>query len=378
VRRLVPASLLLFLPLLLFFAFDGKTGEGPAISGKSLTYPKTQWTKVFPADITGVDMAEKTGRVVASTKERVYYFGDSRAPQWTAGKEQDWKHVQDVAVNQKGDLVFFQTDDRPKTHTEGMDLTMRLYDGQGKELWNRPNPRRYVNAMLSPSGSYIMTGELMHTGVCCYDRNLNRLWKKQIQFWYVETDPLEKFVFDGQGGRLYTMEGKQVWEFDKATKILSVSDNAEYVLAKHYASRKARNRIFLNARVALKKVELCGSGGCVSPDGTYTAYVNDDNKLVVYRTRELLENGPDDLPPLFSETFQKPWSMNLARDNRSLFIMGKKSALSSSMMLVDLTEMKKAWEKPVKSDLRTALADENNRHVVVKTGDNVLKKFVSY
>ncbi|MFO8056830.1 MAG: hypothetical protein R6V10_06010 [bacterium] len=361
--------------LLGFFAVHGD--EKPAISGKgkSLVYPKSEWAKLFPAEIEGVDLARKTGEVVAATHKKVYFFRDSASPEWTA---RGWEHVQDLHISNDGKAIFFQTDDKPKKRTESMDLTMRLYNNKGERMWEKPNPRNYVKALLSPAGNYILTGEMMHLGVRAYDRNLNRLWKKQIQFWYLEFDPLEKFVFDGQGGRLYTIKGKKVWEFDKATQILSVSDNAEFVLARHYASAKSRNRMFLNARKALKKQELAGTGGCVSPDGTYTAYVNEEENLVVYRTRELLENGPDSLPPLFETGIQKPWSINLARDNRSLYIMGKKSRLSSVMMLVDLDNMEKAWEKTVKSDIRTALPTENNRQVAVKTRDNTLTMYSCY
>ncbi len=379
-RLSIPAAIVFIAFILLASAAAEKSNEEPAISGagKSLVYPKTEWTRMFPGDLTGVAVARKTGAVAASTEEKLYYFKDSSRPEWTAGSQKDWKHIQDVDISEDGDAVFFQTDDKKKERTEAMDLTMRLYNGEGEEIWSKQNPRRYVNAMLSPAGNYILTGEMMHLGVRCYDRNLNRLWEKQIQFWYLEIDPLEKYVFDGQGGRLYTMEGRKVWEFDKATRILSVSDNAEYVLAKNYAAARTRQRMFVNARVALKKVELAGTGGCVSPDGTYIAYVNDDKKLVVYRTRELLDNGPNALPPLYEEPFQKPWSMNLARDNRSLYIMGKKSEQLSTMMLVDLVNMKKAWEKPVKSDLRTALPTGNNRQVVLKTKDKTLKKYTCY
>ena len=128
----------------------------------------------------------------------------------------------------------------------------------------------------------------------------------------------------------------------------------------------------------LKTIELSGTGGCVSPDGTLAAYVNSDGKLVVYRTLELMEAGADSLPPLFKTGFKKPWNMQISRDNRSLFLMGEESELSSVMMLVNLETMKTAWKKPVASDLRIALPTEDNQEVVIKSAWNTLMKFKCY
>jgi len=343
---------------------------------RSEDYPRQVWSRVFPANLTGAAVARKTGAVAASTADKVYYFTDSATPVWTAGE--DWKSVDSLGINGSGDRVLFQTDVKPRKSTEAMNYTLRLYDGEGAEMWAKPNPGRYQRAMLSPSGKHILIGEHWHPGVSLYDDNLNLLWKKSIQFWSLAFDPLERFLFDGEGGQLYSIEGERVWDFGAGARILSVSDNAEFVLTRYYKTARGGQRIFLTSRTALKRVELEGTGGAVSPDGSLTAYVNLDKKLVIYRTRELLESGPGDLPPLFETGFIRPWVIQLARDNRSLFVMGEESARRSVMMLVDLARMKTAWKKSVAADLRVALPDENNRRVVLQTSDKTLVKFECY
>jgi len=162
------------------------------------------------------------------------------------------------------------------------------------------------------------------------------------------------------------------------TKILSVADNADYVMTQYFRTTQAAERIFLIGRTALKKIELQGTGGCVSPDGLLTAYVNADKKLVVYRTLELLEGGGQDLPPLFKDGFIRPYSIQISRDNRSLFVMGLKSGLRSVMTLVDLEKMKTAWEKPVDGSLRVAIPTEDNRYVLLEPDERTIMKFQCY
>jgi len=369
---LLPAVILAASICALSNAKDEKSVSSP---GKALVFPALEWTRTFPDKITGMDMAEKTGDLVVGTNEKVYCFRRGPDAKWTAGRGKGWKHLDDLGISWDGKRVMFQTDVKKKKHTEAMNLTMHMYDAQGAELWEKPNPWRYQDAMLSPSGRYIIIGEMLHGGAKVMDNNLNMLWQKDMQFWYLAFDPLERYIFDGEGGILYTMEGEQVWDFGRYTRILSVSDNAEYVMTSYYRTGADEQRMFLMGRLALKKIELSGSGGCVSPDGTYTAYVNSDKKLVVYRTKELLAHGAKDLPPLFSAGFIKPWNMNLSRDNKSLFVHGRESALSSGMMLVDLTKMQKAWAKPVADSIRTTLLTEDNKLLAVKWTDRAVKMY---
>ena len=354
--------------------------EKPAISsaGKGLLYPQLLWSRKLPGEISGVDMAEETGAVVVSNNSRVYYIEDGPDAEWTAGDDRKWKFTNDLAISKDGTRVAFQSDDKKKKTTEKLELTIHYYDGEGNRLWEKPNPYRYENMMLSPTGKYILIGEMMHQGTKVYDYNLNKLWEKEMQFWYLAFDPTERYIFDGEGGILYSLDGEQVWDFGRYTRILSVSEDAEYVMTAFYRQIKGNDKMFLMARKQLKKIVIHGSGGCVSPDGTYTAYVNSDGKLVVYRTKELLTAGSDDLPPLYKDDMERPWAMNISRDNRSLFVLGRLNQLSSIMMLVDLTKMKTAWKKTAPDDLRVAHTTSDNRYIVVKFGKDIIKKYKAY
>lgn len=356
---------------------DSGRMSGP---GLDLRAPALVWTKLFPEEVKGAAMACRSGAVAAHTENLVYYLTDRETPVWIAGDKQGWKHVEGLGINWEGDRVLFQTDRKPKTTTEGMDLTVHLLDGRGRELWAKPNPYRWESTILSPSGKYILFGECFHATLKCHDQEMNLLWQKNIQIWYVAFDPQEHFLFDGEGGILYTIEGEQVWDFGRYTRILSVSDDAQYVMTQFYRHAAAQKQIFLISRPSLRKIELAGTGGAVSPDGTFTAYVNAERELVVYRTEELIaEGGPSSkLKPLFKTDFVKPWVINLARDNRSLFVLGQKSEAISVIMLVDLGRRKKAWEKPVDHNLRLALPTINNEEVVIKSAPNALTKYRCY
>lgn len=358
--------------------------EKPSISGPAkMAYPLLLWRRSFPEEIKGVVIARKSGQVAAHTMSKVYYFQEAKfkAPgdaAWTAGLGKSWKHIEGLNISQDGNMVLFQTDVKKKTGTEALNLTIHLMDGEGRVVWQKPNPYRYEKTLLSPSGQYIMIGDVFHADMKCHDHNLVALWQAEIPYWYMAFDPLERFIFDGEGGILYTIKGEQIWDFGPYTKILSVSDNAEYVMSKYYRSIKSAQRMFLMGRLVLKKIELAGSGGCISPDGSLSAYVNSEKKLVVYRTRELLEAGGPSIRPLFRTGFIKPWTIQISRDNRTLFVMGQEAALSSVMMLVNLEKMKTIWKRPVSENLRIALPTEDNREVVVKSGPTMLKKLRCY
>ena len=358
-------------------AVEAKAESGQGI-GKGVGYPQVVWTKVFSEEVKGVALAKKTGAVVANTLTRVYYFQDNVRPLWSAGEGQNWKHVEGLGISGDGNRVLFQTDLMPKVHTEGMNFTVHLLDGAGKELWAKPNPYRWEKTLLSPSGKYILFGEQFHPSLKLHDDNLNLLWHKNIQIWYVAFDPLEHFIFDGEGGQLYTLQGEPTWDFGAYTKVLSVSDDAEYVMTQFYRSVQAFQRIFLIGRLDLKKIELSGTGGCVSPDGALTAYVNSDKQLVIYKTAELLEAGGPKIKPLFKTDFVQPWVIQLGRGNQSLFVLGKKSELASVIMLIDLAKMKKVWERPVDDSLRLALPTEDNQMVVIQQDPKVLLKLKSF
>jgi hypothetical protein len=149
-------------------------------------------------------------------------------------------------------------------------------------------------------------------------------------------------------------------------------------MTQYFRTAEAAQRIFLIGRTALKKIELQGTGGCVSPDGLLTAYVGEDKKLKVYRTLELLQGGGQGLPPLFTDDFIRPYVIQISRDNRSLFVMGLKSGLRSVITLVDLEKMKTAWERPVEGSVRVALPTEDNRWVLLKADERTLMKWQCY
>lgn len=355
--------------------------EAPKITspGKKLVFPALIWTYGFPEEVVGAALAGKTGQLAAATSHKVYYFEPGRPDAvWDAGQGVQWKHIDDVGISWNGDRVLFQTDIKQKKSTEAMNLTIHLLDGQGNQLWEKLNPYRYEDAMLSPSGKYIIIGEALHTRTKVFDDNLNLLWEREMQFWYLAFDPLERYLFDGEGGILYNIAGEQVWDFGRYTLILSVSDNAEFVMTKYYRTVKSSQRMFLMGRLALKKIEFAGTGGCISPDGTYTAFVSADKKLVVYRTRELLSSGAESLPPLFQTGYLKPTVMHISRDNRSLFVLGEENQLITTMMLVDLTRMKVAWKKSMAESIRVALPTEDNREVVVQAGPITLRRYRCY
>lgn len=367
--------LLIFSPTL----SAGDDDKEPKISrpGAGLAFPKLIWSRAFPDDLVGVAVAKQTGDVAALTKNKLYYFkGDSPDPAWTAGD--GWKHAQDLGLSWDGRMVLAQSDTSPKKTTEGLNLTMNLYDGSGRVIWQKPNPYRYQNAMLSPSGKYILMGEVMHHGVKCFDDNLNQLWVRDIQFWSITFDPLEHYVFDAEVGLLYTAGGEQVWNMGAYARILSVSDDADLVMTQYFRTKESGQRLFLIGRTQARKIELAGAGGCVSPDGLFCAFVNAERKLVVFRSRELMEAGGQGIPPLFETSFTKPWAMQISRDNLSLFAMGEVSQLKSVMTLVDLDKMKTAWEKPVEDSLRVALPTEDNRYVLVKPNERAVIKYRCY
>jgi hypothetical protein len=345
---------------------------------KKLAYPLPVWSKVFTSEIIGVDIAERTGAVVVSSSNKIYYFQDSAKPLWTAGKKTGWKHIQDLDISSDGSKIFFQTDIKQKKQTESKSLTVHILDQEGNELIAAPNPYRYQNAIFSPRGSYLIFGELMHRGVKLHDHNMNLIWEKPLEFWYLAFDPGEKYIFDGKDGKLYSASGEQVWEFGPYTKILSVSDDAEIVMTQYYLLMKETQKMFLMGRLQLRKIELMGNGGAVSPDGTMCAYVDPDRNLVVYRTKELLSAGSAQIPPLFKTKFGKPISVNISRDNRTLFVMGKESEYKSQMMLVDLEKMKISWRKKVPQTMKTAIPTENNKFVIAEHQNNMIVKYKCY
>jgi hypothetical protein len=339
-------------------------------------YPKQVWTRLSPAKIVGVDMASKTGEVVYNTDQEVFYLKDKAEPVWTAGKGQGWKLVQDLAISWDGSRVFFQTDLKEKVSTETKTLTLHLLDADGKEIWAKENPLRYQNFKQSPSGKYLLQGEATQVGVTCYDDNLKQLWQKDIWFWALSFDPLEHYLFDGEGGNLYKVTGEQTWDFGPRTRILSVSDNSNYLLTSQYRMVKTTQRMFLTGREALKKIELASDSGCVSRDGALTSYINANGVLGVYNTQDLLANPA--AAPLFKTPFKKAFVMQIARDNRSLLVMGQETELSSAMTLIDLNAKKIAWKKRVDDALRIALPTDDNKFIVIKSGDNSIVKYQAY
>jgi hypothetical protein len=356
---------------------------GGAVAGEdqerlSLTgFPRETWSRTFSAEVKEAAIAVHTGEVVACTESMVYYFRDRAQPAWTAGEGQDWKHVADLGIGWDGRRVLFQTDRKPRLSTEGMTLTVHFFDGEGKESWQKPNPYRYESCLLSPSGRYLAFGEEMAPGLKLYDENLNPLWQKPIKFWHLRFDPTEKYLFDGEGGILYTLEGAQVWDAGPYARVLSVSDEANYLMTQYFRTVSSGQSIFLLGRREFKKIELRGAGGCVSPDGLLSAYVTIAGRLEVYKTAELLAAGAQ-AKPLFTAAFKKPWMMQIGRDNRTLLTLGAESDNRSVLMLADLVAMKIGWKKTVDPAVRLARPTENNDQVAVRTDPRTLLKYRCY
>jgi len=371
-RNRLIAAVVLFGAVLVAAKDGGVSRPLSALSG-----PRENWKKSFSAPVTGVAVAAVTGEVAANTESAVYFFRGDADPVWTAGGDQDWKHVEGLAVSRDASRVVFQTDIKPRASTEAMNLTIHLLDREGKEVWRKPNPGRYQSLMMSPTGKYLAVGELLHPDTKLLDDNLNVLWEKPVQFWYLRFDPTEKYLLDGEGGKLYTMEGAQVWDFGPWARVLSVSDEAEYVMTQYFRTVKAAQSIFLVGRREMKKVELKGTGGCVSPDGSLAAYVGLSGKLGVFNTADLLAAG-EDAKPLMSVTFKKPWMIQIGRDNRTLLALGVESDLRSVLMLLDLVEKRAAWRKEVDPSLRVAVAPEDNREVTVQMDDRTLVNYRSW
>ena len=336
--------------------------------------PRENWRKSFPAEVTGVAVAALTGEVVASTEEQVFLFRGSGDPAWTVGSGQGWKHVEGLGINRDASRIVFQTDLKPRQSTEDMNLAIHLLDGQGKELWQKPNPGRFESIMMSPTGKYLLTGEVFRPGLKFFDADLNRRWEKPLQFWCLRFDPTEKYLLDGEGGKLFTVEGAQVWDFGPWTRVLSVSDGAGYVMTQYFRTVRAAQSIFLSGRRELKKIELKGTGGCLSPDGSLAAYVSVSGKLQVFATSELLDAG-ESARPLFSMAFKKPWMMQIGRDNRTLLALGAESDERSALLLLDLAGRRVTWEKEVDPSLRTAFAPEDNREVTLQTDPRTLVNY---
>lgn len=356
------AAVCLFALLVPLAAF---TGDAPPPLPRS---PKEIWEKTFPAEVSGLAVAAVTGEVVAHTNSMVYYFRGESKPVWTAGEGQDWKYIESLGISRDGSRVIFQTDVKPRSQTEAMTLTAHYLDGAGAELWQKPNPYRYLSLVLSPSGKYILAGEAFHPVLKFHDPQFNLLWEGSIQLWHLRFDPTEKYLVDGEGGRLYTPEGKQVWDFGPWTRVLSVSDGAGYIMTQYFRTVTAAQSLFLTGRAEMKKVELKGTGGCLSPDGSLAAYVSLEGKLSVFNTVDLLAGGPQ-TSPLMSVNFRKPWLIQIGRDNRTLLAMGAESDKRSLLLLLDLPEGRVAWKKEVDPSLRLAVATEDNREVTLRTED---------
>ncbi len=362
----LPAVMMVMACAVLAGAVVAKAG---LFTDSSKTFPAIVWKLVLPEPISGIDMAEETGHAVVGTESKLIYMKDGPGPEWTAGPGKGWKYLRDPAVSRDGTRVFFQTDDKRKKTTEKLDLTVRMHDGQGNELWARPNPYKNKFATLSPEGGYIAFGEPIHQGVWIHDSKMEKLWgNEHMQYWSIAFDAEDKYFFDGQGGILYTVEGKQVWDFGPRTRVLSVSDNAEYILTSYYITLKTGTTMFLMGRLDLKKIVLKGTGGRVSPDGSLTAYVNGEGELAVYNTAELLGMGPDKLRPLYKRPFKRPWYMNIGRDNRTLFVLGEEDEKSSAMLFIDLEAREERWREPVGDQVKVADARDDNSEVLVRTG----------
>jgi hypothetical protein len=337
--------------------------------------PVPVWTRSLPGPIAGVAMAAKTGEAAYGTETEVFFMKDGPEPAWSAGKDQGWKLIQDLAVSWDGGRVFFQTDVKPKVNTESKTLTLHLLDGAGGVVGTKDNPMRYQNITMSPSGKYLLMGEATQMGVTCFDASLNQVWQKDIRFWYLNYDPLEHYLFDGEGGQLYKVTGEQSWDFGSSTRVNSLSDDANYLLTSYYRTITPSKRMFLTAREALKKVELAGEGGAVSRDGTLTAYVSTEGVLGVYRTADLLAGAG--AAPGFKTPFKKPYVIQFARDNQSLFVLGQADA-GNELLFIDLAANKISWHKRVDDNVRIALPTDDNRFIVVKTADNTVTKFKAY
>ncbi len=339
-------------------------------------FPEIAWTRVFPENVKGVAMAADAGKVVVCTDSKTYCLTDNVEPDWTLSE--GWKHAQDLGISADGSLVYFQTDDKPKKNTEAMTLTSRLLDGSGNQIWAKPNPGRYQSGTLSPKGKYVLTGEVMHPLVRLYDAELNFIWEKPIQYWYVTFDPTESYIFDGIGGILYTTDGNMVWEYGPNTRILSVSNQAQMVMTQYYRTVKQGQTMFLMSRTALKKIEFKGQGGCVSPDGSLAAVVDENEKLGVYQSSELMASGLASAKPVFSTAFQKPWVIAISADNGKLIAMGRENSSKSAMLLADLKSGEVLWTKPVDSRLRNIYPTSDLKYVAVQTNDDTVVKYICY
>lgn len=342
-------------------------------------WPKTVQRETYTEEIQGFDLARRTGELAVNSNQHVWYYNAEGKQVWKMGEGRGWQYVGNLGISWDGQRVLFQTNLQPRQATNLLDLDVHLVDAGGNLQWVKKNPYRYNTSKFSPSGRYVLFGDPIEKATKVHDQDLNLLWQKEIYLWFVVFDPAEQFLFDSVSGLLFDFEGRQVWDMGGNTRVMSVSDRAEVVLAGRFLGLQPTSELYLVSRTALKKVPLKGGVGCVSPDGSLLAYANAERKVVVYRTQELFSAGPE-LKPIFSLNFDRPLLMNLSRDNRSLFIFGQVSQaqMKWALMLVWLPEQKVLWEQGVEDVVQDVKVSEDNRWIAYKREKMSLVKLRGY
>jgi len=337
-----------------------KDKEGP---GKGLVFMES-----YPEEIKGVYLAGKTGEVLVQGEHFVKFYDVNGKLLW---KKDDLKFTTGAGVSQDGGVIIYQTSPVPKTGQITMlDLTIHILDHRGQEVLSKLNPYRYFTSILSPTGAYIVFGEVLAKKIYVYDRSMNPLWEREAYIWYIGFDPEEQFIYDSTSGMILNLQGRRVWELSTGMKFLGISSQAEVVLSQPFLTiGQNRNKIYLTNRVSLEQVILEGYCAGVSYDGGLVAYQGLDRKVQVWRTRELFEKsqGRGTGSALWTGEIYLARLLQFSRDAQTLLIYGETSQKSGKALLMDLNRYKNLWNKEWFNPPAKYLASEENRFLLVET-----------
>ena len=360
-------SIIIFYPQIVF-AVEKKVDE--KIS------PRLIFQEIFKNDVSGLGLAGLSGQVLVHSNEWVNYYDPSGRLLW---KKTGYKYITGAGVSRDGKLVIFQTSPVPKTGQQtALDLTVHVLNGAGEELVNKPNPHRYFTSLLSPMGNFIVFGDPLFKRILVYDRSMNKLWERETYIWYVGFDPEEEFIYDSASGLLLNNEGRRVWELPSGGKFLGVSRGAEIILSQQFLTVKAKNQIFLTSRISIEQVVLEGYCAGVSYDGALVAFQDLAQQVLVWRTDELVRarKGEAGLNPILqSKSIHLVRNFYFSRDNKKLLIYGESAEQAGKVVLVDLVNGQKLWEKEWKNPLIKILVSDDLKYLLAESSPKTIENY---
>jgi len=338
--------------------------------------PRLIFQEIYNEEITGLALAGSSGQVLVHSSEWVNYYDGAGKLLW---KKTGYKYITGAGVSKDGGTILFQTSPVAKTGQQSaLDLTVHVLNSKGEELVNKPNPYRYFTTLLSPQGNFIVFGDPLFKRISVYDRSLNKLWERETYIWYVGFDPDEEFIYDSASGLLLNLEGRRVWELPSGGKFLGVSQGAEIILSQQFLTVKAKNQIFLTSRISIEQVVLEGYCAGVSYDGALVAFQDLAQEVLVWRTNELFRarKGEDGLNPILKNKFiYLVRNFYFSQDNKRLLIYGESAEQAGKVVLIELVNGKKLWEKEWKNPLIKILVSDDLKYLLVEPSPKTIENY---